>query len=257
MEENESAVRIQVTVTDPDGSTRFADEYIPSAQDNGPLFLTEPVSASSISFRWTPAGFDFDFHPAPRRRLVMVTEGALEITVGSGESRVFRPGDILSIRDTWGQGHRSRCVDNQPFRSAFIALDDERILDRREPMAAPDTEGVNYIHNQETPEGQSFFERKQLPYVYGGPEGKETEEIALQSFQFALSSPTLDYDWHPAPQRQIVLVLTGGLAIEYGDGSHSEVPPGGFLIGEDTDGKGHITRALNDQPRLSVFAHLA
>ena len=96
-----------------------------------------------------------------------------------------------------------------------------------------------------------------MPYIFGGEEGKETDELPLTAYQFVFASEDLNYDWHPAPQRQAVLVLTGGLAMEYGDGSTAQVAPGGFLIGEDTNGKGHITRALSAQPRFSVFAHLA
>lgn len=124
-------------------------------------------------------------------------------------------------------------------------------------MAEPDRDGVEYLHNQETPAGVSFFERKRMPFVYGGEEGKETEEIPLNAYQFVFATGDLDYDWHPAPQRQAVLVLTGGLAMEYGDGSTAEAPPGSFLIGEDTEGAGHVTRAIDGQPRFSVFAHLA
>ena len=252
----EDRVHIQITKTGADGVTRFVDEYIPYAGTSGPLRVTEPVPATAMSFRWTPGDFDMDFHPAARRRLVMVIEGGLEITVGNGESRIFRPGDILSIRDIAGQGHRSRAIDGKPFRSAFVALDDVHSTDRREPMSAADAGGIDYIHNQETAQGSSYFEKKHMPYVYGGAEGMETREIELKAFQFVFAAPTLDYDWHQAPQRQVVLVLTGGLAVEYGDGSHSTVPPGHFLVGEDTDGKGHITRALNGQPRFSVFGHL-
>ena len=186
----------------------------------------------------------------------MVTDGALEITVSNGESRIFEPGDILSIRDTWGQGHRSRAVGGKPFRSAFIALDDDFVHERRKTTEPVDSDGIDYIHNQETAQGMSYFERKRIPFVYGGVEGKETAEIELKSFQFVFAEPTLNYDWHQAPQRQVVLVLTGGLAVEYGDGSHSTVPPGNFLIGEDTDGEGHITGALDSNARFSVFGHL-
>lgn len=250
-------VRIQITEATDDGGSRFADDVVPYAGGEGPLKVTAPVPAVSLSFRWTPGSFDFDFHPSPRRRLVLVTEGGLEITVSDGERRVFRPGDVLSIRDTWGRGHCSRALDGRPFRSAFIGLDDERLLDRRQPLPAATEDGVDYVHNREDADGRSFFERKCLPYRYGGVEGQETEEWRLRAFQFVHAAGNLDYAWHPAPQRQAVLVLTGGLAMEYGDGSQCTVAPGGFLVGEDTDGQGHITRALNGAERFSVFAHLA
>ncbi len=250
-------MRVQRTITDDDGASRFVDEIVPYVSSEGPLRVTAPVSAVSLSFRWTSGRFDMPPHPALRRRLVLVTEGAVEITVSTGESRVFRPGDVLSIGDTWGKGHASRAVGGKPFRSAFITLDSDLVPDRRVALSQPDRNGAEYLHNQETSAGVSFFERKQMPYTYGGSEGRETDEIPLKACQFVFASGELDYDWHPAPQRQAVLVLTGGLAMEYGDGSFAEVPAGGFLLGEDIAGKGHITRAIDGKPRFSVFAHLA
>lgn len=249
-------VHIHVARTDPDGQTHFDDETIPFTDQEGPLRVTAPLPATSISFRRTPGDFRFDFHRASRRQLVLVTSGGLEITVGSGETRVFRPGDVLSLRDTWGQGHVSHALDDKPLTAAFVNLDDEVLIDRNAAIEQPDGSGVDFLHNQETDEGLSFFARKRLPFVVSRPEGKATDDIPLTGFQFAWAASDLAYDWHPAPQRQIVLVLTGGLAMEYGDGSSAVVPPGGFLVGEDTEGRGHITRALDGAPRLSLFAHL-
>lgn len=257
MDRHADSVAIAATVTDPDGETRFADEIVPYAGHSGPLRVTAPRPATSLSFRWTPGSFDFDFHLSPRRRLVLVLEGGLDITVNSGETRCFRPGDILDIRDTWGSGHCSRAADGRPFRSAFITLDDEVLLDRREPLTAAPDRQLDYVHNREDTDGRSFHEHRRMAYVYGGVEGLVTEELRLTGYQFVHAAGDLDYGWHPAPQRQAVLVLTGGLVTSYGRGPDAEVAPGGFLIGEDTDGAGHITRALNGAPRFSVFAHLA
>ncbi len=250
-------VRIQFTHTDPDGRTHFDDETLPFTGGEGPLKVTHSLPATSISFRETPGDFRFDFHRASRRQLVLVTSGGLEVTAGSGETRTFRPGDILSLGDTWGQGHVSRALDSKPLTAAFVNLDEEVLIDRREGTDQPDESGVDFLHNQETEEGVSFFERKRLPFVVRRPEGRATDDIPLTAFQFAWAAGDLAYDWHPAPQRQIVLVLTGGLAMDYGDGSSAVVPPGGVLVGEDTEGRGHITRALEGAPRLSLFAHLA
>lgn len=250
-------VHIHVTRTDPEGQTHFDDETIAYTDRKGPLRVTAPLPAASISFRETPGDFHFDFHRASRRQLVLVTSGALEITVSSGEVRVFRPGDILSLRDTWGQGHVSRAVDGAPLTAAFVNLDDEVLIDRREGTDSSAEGGVDFLHNQETEAGLSFFTRRRLPFVVRRPEGRATDDIPLSGFQFAWAAGDFAYDWHPAPQRQIVLVLTGGLAMEYGDGSSAVVPPGGFLVGEDIKGRGHITRALDGAERLSLFAHLA
>ena len=76
-------VHIHVTRADPQGQTRFDDETLPFTGGEGPLKVTAPLPATSISFRETPGDVHFDFHQASRRQLVLVTSGCLEITVGS------------------------------------------------------------------------------------------------------------------------------------------------------------------------------
>lgn len=51
-----------------------------------------------------------------------------------------------------------------------------------------------------------------------------------------------DRDWHPAPQRQFVVVLGGVLEIEAGDGGTRRFGPGGVVLVTDLTGSGHRTR---------------
>ena len=51
-----------------------------------------------------------------------------------------------------------------------------------------------------------------------------------------------DRDWHPAPQRQFVVVLAGVLEIEAGDGETRRFGPGGVVLVTDLTGPGHRTR---------------
>ena len=80
---------------------------------------------------------------------------------------------------------------------------------------------------------------------------------SLNRFQYVYAAADLRYDFHNAPQRQIVLPLTGGTQGENGDGSRRVIPVGGVYFGEDVTGEGHITSAVNDAIRFSVFAHLS
>jgi hypothetical protein len=49
---------------------------------------------------------------------------------------------------------------------------------------------------------------------------------------------------HPAPTRQFALSITGTLEVTAGDGEVRTIGPGQLLLLDDTDGKGHSTRAL-------------
>jgi len=84
-----------------------------------------------------------------------------------------------------------------------------------------------------------------------------TNDVTINVFQFVLSLGVLSFNFHNAPQRQIVLPLTGGIEGENGEGSCRKVRPGEVYFGEDTTGQGHMTRALDGLARFSIFAHHA
>jgi hypothetical protein len=64
-------------------------------------------------------------------------------------------------------------------------------------------------------------------------------------------------DWHPAPRRQFVIILSGQLAIGLGDGSTHVFGPGDARLVEDTTGRGHTTRVHGDRPCLTATIPLA
>lgn len=109
--------------TGPDNQSHFEDLQIP-LKDGGKVgFLSERMKASGVVFRETTGDYNYDFHTAPRRQLVVNLEGEVEIEVGDGTRRILRTGDILLAEDTTGQGHISRAVAGKPRKSLFIILD--------------------------------------------------------------------------------------------------------------------------------------
>jgi quercetin dioxygenase-like cupin family protein len=63
-------------------------------------------------------------------------------------------------------------------------------------------------------------------------------------------------DWHPAPRRQFVIILSGQLEIGCGDGSTQVFGPGDARLVEDTTGKGHTTRVVGGEPCLTATVPL-
>ena len=55
----------------------------------------------------------------------------------------------------------------------------------------------------------------------------------------------------------MLLCLAGGIEVEVNNGSKRDVRVGDIYCGEDTTGQGHISRALDGQERLCIFAHRA
>ena len=64
-------------------------------------------------------------------------------------------------------------------------------------------------------------------------------------------------DFHNAPRRQYVVVMSGAMEIEISDGIKRHLVPGDVLVAEDLTGKGHITRGIGDDPRISLAVPLA
>jgi hypothetical protein len=59
--------------------------------------------------------------------------------------------------------------------------------------------------------------------------------------------------WHPAPRRQYVVSLGGGVDITVSDGETRHIAAGEILLVEDTTGKGHITKSSGSTPRYTLF----
>lgn len=105
------------------GGVSHFDEVLVPLEDAGEIGrLSQPWSAGSVIFRFNDADYDYDWHAAPRRQLVVLLDGEIEIEVGDGEVRRFRGGEVLLLEDTTGRGHRTRSVGG-PRRSLFVALE--------------------------------------------------------------------------------------------------------------------------------------
>lgn len=61
---------------------------------------------------------------------------------------------------------------------------------------------------------------------------------------------------HPAPRRQFVVHLAGAAELVVSDGETRRIGPGDVVLVEDTTGKGHITRRLGDEDRVTLFLPL-
>jgi quercetin dioxygenase-like cupin family protein len=64
-------------------------------------------------------------------------------------------------------------------------------------------------------------------------------------------------DWHPAPRRQYVIILSGQLEIGLSDGSLRRFGPGDARLVEDISGKGHTTRVIGAEPVVTAVVPLA
>jgi len=56
------------------------------------------------------------------------------------------------------------------------------------------------------------------------------------------------YDWHPDPEPQYVITLSGTLEFTTPSGETFVLRPGDVLLAEDNVGTGHKWRLIDDQP---------
>ncbi|MCZ6558952.1 MAG: hypothetical protein O7A69_14435 [SAR324 cluster bacterium] len=105
-------------------------------------------------------------------------------------------------------------------------------------------------------DGQSHFEDIETSYPIVDATGKKSALEKATGIVFRQTGGDYNLDFHNAPRRQYVINLVGGVEIEVGDGSKRILQAGDVLLAEDTEGQGHISRALNDEPRHSIFVTL-
>lgn len=106
-------------------------------------------------------------------------------------------------------------------------------------------------------DGESHFEDFQIKLEQDGFGGLMSIFQDATGVLFRETGPDYDYDWHNAPRKQYILILSGGgVQIEIGDGTKRQFGPGDVILAEDTTGRGHISRAIDHAPRLSVFVTL-
>jgi hypothetical protein len=71
---------------------------------------SETFGCDSIFFRETPEGHVQDFHNAPRRQLIFLTSGILELEASDGHRTLCMPGDLIFAEDVRGRGHITRSL---------------------------------------------------------------------------------------------------------------------------------------------------
>ena len=101
--------------------------------------------------------------------------------------------------------------------------------------------------------GVSHFGDLEVELFDSGEIGRLSMALPAASLVFRETPGDYDFDWHPAPSKQFILMLEGGVEIEVGDGEVRVFDTGDVVLVEDTTGRGHRSRAVDGRPRRSVF----
>jgi len=102
-------------------------------------------------------------------------------------------------------------------------------------------------------DGQSHAEEIELKIT----SGNASDMMKATGIQFRRTPPGTFSDWHVGPRRQFVITLSGRGEIEVAGGKKISLEPGHIELIEDTTGKGHTTRAVGKEDRISIAIPLA
>ena len=114
-------------VSDADGRTHFTETVVTFTKKDfappaAPLQVSEFQPARQWGLLRLPVGWDGSWHPTPVRQLIVCLTGQFEMTVGSGQSRRFGPGEMVVLEDTRGRGHVTKVVGDSAVECLSVQL---------------------------------------------------------------------------------------------------------------------------------------
>lgn len=104
--------------------------------------------------------------------------------------------------------------------------------------------------------GNSIFDDVSISLADGGPIGLLSEKFPAGSVIFRETPADYNFQWHPAPARQLLFIMKGSAEFTVSNGDTRILGAGDVLLLEDTKGQGHCSRALNNEVRHSIFVTL-
>lgn len=107
----------------------------------------------------------------------------------------------------------------------------------------------------DTPDGGSRFEEVDIafPQPFTDEYGSTyhlTKPFTVPNAVIAELPHGPDQDWHVAPNRQLVFVLSGVLEVQTTEGEKRRWSADGMFMADDLHGKGHQTRVIEGPAQL-------
>ncbi len=121
---------------------------------------------------------------------------------------------------------------------------------------------IEYLRIYSDSDGCSHFETKNVcleskDYAPPAPP-LNTSTLELADNSVFLELPVDWYgDWHPTPVRQWLILISGKCEFKVGDGERSIRKAGDIVLLDDTSGKGHQTKVLENVAVRIVAIHLS
>lgn len=122
-------VSTAILYTDGDGRARFRQQILDMHEGSPGVLLSAPLPAVEFRVRSSPVGFRSGFHCTVTPQWVFVLQGAMEVGLQDGTTRVFSCGesfyafDLLPegvVFDARLHGHSSRQIGTEPLMTLFV-----------------------------------------------------------------------------------------------------------------------------------------
>jgi len=101
--------------------------------------------------------------------------------------------------------------------------------------------------------GESHFQDIEVEFEAPTPSGRVSARQPATGIIFREVPGEYDLDWHPAPRRQYIINLDAGVQLTASDGEVRRVKAGEVVLVEDTWGKGHLSKAIENKTRHCIF----
>jgi quercetin dioxygenase-like cupin family protein len=105
-------------------------------------------------------------------------------------------------------------------------------------------------------DNQTHAEEVEVKFTGGNP-GEAFKLMPVTGAELHRGAPGTVSDWHRGPRRQYVITLGGKGEVEVAGGKKISLDPGHIDLVEDTTGKGHITRSMGTEDRVTLTLPLA
>jgi hypothetical protein len=117
-------------------------------------------------------------------------------------------------------------------------------------MDIPLAEPINITRIYSDADGGSHFSQMTITFTlidYAPPAPPISVSAVMDAENVSIisSPPGWFGDWHPAPRRQFIIVLSGELEVEVSDGEKRRFGPGAICLVEDTIGDGHASHVTS------------
>ena len=101
--------------------------------------------------------------------------------------------------------------------------------------------------------GETHWRDVEVEWVEERNGSKLSARLPANGIIFRETSGDYDLSWHPAPRRQYIINLDAGVQLTASDGEARTIGAGEIILVEDTSGKGHLSKSVNNKMRHSIF----